>query len=237
MLNNVVDHSTSYDTLISYEQTYQKITMTITDHGSGILKKNQEKFGLPDSRSALLELSKGKLTSYPSKHSWESIFFTSRMFDSFFIRSVNLFYSRQRHSDDDWLIEVREGESGKKGASVGMKISTDAQWTTQRVIEKYMDGARFRKTHVPFKLGKYPGEQLVSRSQAKRVLARVDKFSEVLLDFQEVQNIGQAFADEIFRVFKFTHPDINIVAVNTTSEIKQMIEYVQNAGRVIEEVS
>lgn len=40
----------------------------------------------------------------------------------------------------------------------------------------------FTKTHVPLELAKHEGEQLVSRSQARRLLARVDQFKEVWLD-------------------------------------------------------
>ena len=83
---------------------------------------------------------------------------------------------------------------------------------------------RFRKTHVPIKLGNYPGEQLVSRSQAKRILTRFEEFSEVLLDFHGVEESGQAFADEIFRVFRNQHPDIKIIAVRAEPDVQNMID-------------
>jgi len=55
---------------------------------------------------------------------------------------------------------------------------------------------------VPVKLAQYGNDKLVSRSQAKRLLARVELFKVVMLDFTNVPTIGQAFADEIFRVFR-----------------------------------
>ena len=84
------------------------------------------------------------------------------------------------------------------------------------------------RTHVPLRLAKYEGEQLVSQSQAKRLLARVDRFSEVMLDFDGVSTIGQAFADEIFRVYSKSHQDVEIVAINTAPEVQQMIDRVIN---------
>ena len=63
----------------------------------------------------------------------------------------------------------------------------------------------------------------MSRSQAKRLLARVDRFSIVIFDFATVESIGQAFADEIFRVFERAHPNIKLVAINTSKSIDQMI--------------
>jgi hypothetical protein len=55
-------------------------------------------------------------------------------------------------------------------------------------------------------------------------LARVELFKTVLLDFSEVNTIGQAFADEIFRVFAQQHPDLELLAIKANSEIKRMIE-------------
>src|SRR5258708_7030416 len=63
MLNNVIDHSGSPDAIISYKQTYTKVRLLIIDRGVGIFEKIQKDFNLADPTSALLELSKGKLTS------------------------------------------------------------------------------------------------------------------------------------------------------------------------------
>ncbi len=231
MLNNVIDHSASFDAVISYEQTYNEVNLTIIDHGVGIFEKIQRDFNLSDPRSALLELSKGRLTSDPARHSGEGIVFTSRMFDKFSIMSETLFYTREHQEGDDWLIESGDRENNRKGTFVRMAISTDTSWTWREIFKKYENDLHgFRKTHVPIKLSKYPGEQLISRSQAKRILARFDNFSEILLDFKDVQQIGQPFADEIFRVFKNEHPGTSIFAINTTPEIQQMIKHVQMAG-------
>lgn len=226
MLNNVIDHSGSFKAAISYEQNYNRIKMLVADYGIGVFQKIQTDFRLPDARSALLELSKGKLTSDKKRHSGEGIFFTSRMFDQFTISSAGLFYLRERKDDDDWLIETGNVEPAQ-GTIVTMTLSTSVHWTPKDIFDKYQgDTLRFRRTHVPLKLGRYPGEQLVSRSQAKRILARFENFSEVLLDFASVDQIGQAFADEIFRVFKSDHPDIKLIAINTSADVEKMLELV-----------
>jgi anti-sigma regulatory factor (Ser/Thr protein kinase) len=229
ILNNVLDHSGSPDAVIGYMQNYTTIEMTIRDHGVGIFNKIKHDFGLPDVRTALLELSKGKLTSDRRHHAGEGIYFTSRMFDKFSILSDTLFYSRIRRDADDWLLESADKEQdGLKGTFITMRINTNADWTTKSVFEQFQgDDIYFRKTHVPVALGRYPGEQLVSRSQAKRILARFSEFSEVILDFNGVAEIGQPFADEIFRVFRNAHPDIPVFAVNTNEDIDRIIRHVQ----------
>ena len=66
-------------------------------------------------------------------------------------------------------------------------------------------------------------ENLVSRSQAKRVILRFDRFKYVDLDFTGVTTIGQAFADEIFRVYARAHPQVAISCSHATPEIQQMV--------------
>ena len=225
MLNNTIDHSGSFHAFVLYKQTYSHVNIQVTDRGIGIFQNLQNRFHLHDPRQALLELSKGRLTSDPKHHTGHGIFFTSRMFDDFSIYSGNLYYNRVRQEDDDWCVEARDLKELIIGTWVNMIIGTNASWTTRQIFDQYQDDpVGFRRTHVPIALGKYPGEALVSRSQAKRVLARVDRFAEVLLDFQGVPDIGPAFADEIFRVFRNAHPDISIKAVRANDSVDRMIK-------------
>src|ERR1700730_15488682 len=139
---------------------------TWMDHGVGIFEKIMKHFNLADAREALLELSKGQLTSDPRNHSVEGIFFMSRIFDYFYIRSGDLFYSRERMDEGDWLIETIDKPNFEIGTALHMDIATNATWTPREVYDPFQnEDIGFRKTHVPVKLGKYPGEQLVSRSQ------------------------------------------------------------------------
>jgi hypothetical protein len=51
----------------------------------------------------------------------------------------------------------------------------------------------------------------------------MDRFKTVILDFSEIQTIGQAFADEVFRVFANQHPDIELVPINANPEVIAMV--------------
>lgn len=73
------------------------------------------------------------------------------------------------------------------------------------------------------RLSQYGDEQLISRSKAKRLLARVDKFKTVVLDFEGVNAIGHSYADEIFRVFATANPAIELLAINTNAEVRAMV--------------
>lgn len=223
MFNNVIDHSGSETCVYSCERTAKDLEFWLIDKGVGIFEKIRSAFNLSDPRHALLELSKGKLTTAAEKHSGEEIFFTSRMMDRFVLSANGLVYAKRR-SDDGWLVEVDDIED-QKGTSVRLAINVDATHTIKEVFDKFSAGEdySFAKTHVPLQLAKYEGENLVSRSQARRLLVRVDRFTEVLLDFENIDEIGQAFADEIFRVFATEHPEIRIATIRTNENIDSMI--------------
>lgn len=229
MFNNVIDHSEGKSAVVSIRRTAFHIEITVKDDGIGIFRKIRRDFGLDDERHAILELSKGKLTSDPTHHTGEGIFFTSRMFDRFSILSGrNLFTHTVEH--DDWLLEVDEG---KQGTLVIMEIRLATDRTAKMVFEKFatIDHPGFYKTHVPVILAQYGDENLVSRSQGKRVLTRIEKFTEVILDFKGVTEVGQAFIDEIFRVFRQSHSDVHLLPINTNESIEWMIRRTLAAGQ------
>lgn len=230
MVNNVIDHSQSKDLVIQIILTAGSVELVVVDHGVGIFNNIQQKLGYSDPRHALLELTKGKLTTDQERHSGYGIFFTSRAFDTFSISSGTLFFLR-KNDGDQWFIETQEQESFG-GTAIRMKISLDATHTIQQVLDRYTTdvGEGFTKTHVPLSLAKYEGEQLISRSQARRVLARAEKFSELFLDFKDIKMIGQAFADEIFRVFPKSHPETRIIHIGANKEVEKMIRLAK-AGR------
>ena len=66
----------------------------------------------------------------------------------------------------------------------------------------------------------------VSRSQAKRVCNRLEKFKEVVIDFEGVQWMGQGFAHQLFVVFAREHLDIQIVPINMNEDITKMYNHV-----------
>ena len=91
------------------------------------------------------------------------------------------------------------------------------------------DDYSFSKTVIPVKLAAFGDEQLLSRSQAKRLVARIDQFKNVELDFSGVDEIGQAFADEVFRVFGKTHPLVVLEAIHANAYVAGMIKRVKGA--------
>jgi hypothetical protein len=105
-----------------------------------------------------------------------------------------------------------------------MKLNNHTSRTTKKVFDQYSDeDYGFTKTVVPVKLAQYGQDKLISRSQARRLLARVELFKTVLFDFKGVESIGPAFADEIFRVFALEHPEIRLIPTTASSAVKRMV--------------
>ena len=221
MINNAIDHSEGTEISVSLERTALDTSIWIMDNGEGIFHRIQRLVGLYDPRESILELSKGKLTTDPDNHSGEGIFFTSRVFDTFTILSRTLYFSHVSERED-WLID---DERDVPGTRVRLKIANNSHRTLKEIMDEYAepDEFTFSKTTVPVRLARHEGEKLVSRSQAKRLVARFDKFKTVVLDFEGVEEIGQGFADEIFRVFSNTHPSVKLIPVNVTLAVQQMI--------------
>lgn len=222
MVNNAVDHSDAEHVIVRMDRSQGRLWFEIADDGIGIFRKITRALDLPDERLALLELSKGKLTTDPRRHSGEGIFFTSRMFDSFRIASRGLVFDHDADYEKDLLDDTDEAA----GTRVQMQIAVDSSRTARGVIDQFSSGPEdysFARTVVPVRLAKVGDENLVSRSQAKRLLQRVERFRCVVLDFDAVTGIGQAFADEIFRVFANAHPEVELVAIHAVPEVQQMI--------------
>ena len=99
-------------------------------------------------------------------------------------------------------------------------------------IDQYAPGedCGLSRTVVPVVLAQYADDPLVARSQAKRVLARVDLFRTVVFDFSGVATIGQAFADEIFRVFALAHQGIELQFVHANAAVRNVIERSRSSG-------
>ncbi len=231
MFNNVLSHSNASKVTVKLIEDVMKTYIVVEDNGIGIFKKIKNDLSLQDEHQSLLELAKGKFTSNPKEHSGEGIFFSSRACDLFLIHSGSLTYSLDSNSDIGKFIETDKGAEDEHSAGtialIGIRHNTKK--SLKSVWDKYIVSTENRsvsKTVVPVKLLRYKDEGIISRSQAKSLLARFDKFKYVVLDFSGIDDIGQAFADEIFRVYVNSHPEIEISYIEANKSIKNMIDHV-----------
>ncbi|MGI6103391.1 MAG: STAS-like domain-containing protein [Patescibacteria group bacterium] len=228
MLNNAIDHSQSKQVEVSVEEADGTLLFTVNDFGVGVFRNVMRQRGLKSELDAIQDLLKGKLTTQPKAHSGEGIFFTSRVADLFLLESFGYRLRVDNRLPDVFVEEV---PARKKGTRVRFSISAATDKHLNDIFRKYQTDPSeyaFDTTEVRIKLYTL-GTIHISRSQARRVTAGLEKFRRVILDFDQVPTIGQAFADEIFRVFANQHPEIELIPENANEPVQFMIGRVRQS--------
>lgn len=221
MVNNAINHSSSGKIDVEMESTNRDIRFVVTDYGVGIFNNLIDKYGLEDQYAAIQELLKGKTTTKPDRHTGEGIFFTSKVADVFSIESSGLKLTVNNLIDDVFVENIKDNRQGTK---VIFEVSKESNRELSNIFRKYTDSdLAFSKTEIKIKLYKL-GISYVSRSEAKRVVQNLNRFKSVVFDFAKVDTVGQAFADEIFRVFSNEHPNIAIRHINANKNVEFMIQ-------------
>lgn len=226
MLNNAIDHSMADRCAIEVQLDAARFSFSVKDSGIGVFQSIASKKELDDEPAAMIELIKGKTTTMPDVHSGEGIFFVSRAADRFVLRSHRLQLEWDRDRDDVFVSDPRF----TKGTLVQFEIRKDSRTRLSDVFAAFAPEEydyRFEKTRVQVKLLR---SDYVSRSEAKRLLHNLDRFSEIELDFRGVRHVGQGFADEVFRVFAAAHPGIVIRAANAAEPVTAMVRHVSGAA-------
>jgi len=227
ILNNAIEHSDGTTVKIFLSLNECVISFSVIDDGVGVFTKVAESLNLEDKRYAIFELAKGKFTTDPGSHSGEGIFFSSKCGDYFALESDGLIFGT--HSTIESLYERTSNHY--PGTTALFKIRANHQQSLAELFKQYTDAPDsygFSKTSVPIRLLEYGDASpvFVSRSQARRLIARLERFEKVMLDFHGVDSIGQGFADEIFRVFQRNHPNVKLTPINCTEDVNQMIRHV-----------
>jgi len=218
MFNNAIEHSKGKKIDLVINQNKVFTSLSVSDDGIGIFYNIKRKLNLSDEKDAILELAKGKRTTDKTRHSGQGIFFTSKAFDDFIIMSKGITYAVNRQEDNN----INIGRI-KFSTLVYMYLENNSNKALKEVFDKFSTEVPgdFDKTIIPINLAS--SDDLVSRSQARRILSGLELFKVVILDFKNINSIGQAFADEIFRVFPKMNPDTEIIAQNVNEEVQYMI--------------
>lgn len=232
MFNNAIEHSGSR--VISVEVTLRNklLSFIVNDAGVGVFRNIMRKRKLKSPIEAIQDLLKGKTTTMPRTHSGEGIFFTSKAAESFVLDSFGQVLAIDNITHD---ITAHETSAIKRGTRVSFKISVDSTKHLNDVFKEYTNltdknDYGFDKTEIRVKLFTSGGVH-ISRSQARRILSGLEKFKFILLDYKDVPLVGQAFVDEIYRVFQNEHPDIKIKEENMSEGVKFMVERSKNEAR------
>ena len=221
VINNAIDHSGGrrVEVDVAFEQKGTTVTR-VRDDGVGVFRRVCETFGFATPADAIVQLEKGKLTSDPSRHSGEGLFFSSKVVSRFRIESRGA----------AWVVDnlIHDSTIAASGLAQGTLVTlTTVRGRTPRLAEAFAaytdpETLRFGRTRVTVKLSAL-GDAFVSRSEARRLVARWTDFTHVTLDFSGVEMVGQGFCDEVFRVFASRHPAVTIEPVGMNDPVAFMV--------------
>jgi anti-sigma regulatory factor (Ser/Thr protein kinase) len=223
MLNNAIDHSKGTEVRTAVWANGGKLSFDIVDDGRGAFMTVIDKFGLADNLTAIQELSKGKQTTDPVRHTGQGIFFTSKAVDRFELES----------NGTKWIVdnERQDFAVGISRLPQGTRVSCMLDVASSRILRDVFDAFTtrdsldFTKTAPVVRLFKQ-GTLFVSRSEAKRLAANLEEFEEVILDFSGIDEVGQGFVDELFRVWATDHPGTRLVPMNMNPVVAAFVDRV-----------
>jgi hypothetical protein len=210
-----------------------KISFIVQDSGVGVFRNIQKNKSLKSEIEAIQDLLKGKTTTMPKSHSGEGIFFTSKASNMFTLDSFGYNLTVQPLIPD---IQINKSTRNIRGTRVFFEIDIHSTVHLTDIFRMYTNLSEesdygFDKTEIHVKLFSVGGIH-ISRSQARRILSGLEKFRIILLDFENVPIVGQAFADEIYRVFKNKYPSIEIQEQNMSEGVKFMIDRAKHEATI-----
>ena len=220
LVNNAIDHSGATEVEVAVSWKGDAVELVVRDRGVGVFEHVRLRLGLSSALEALQELSKGKTTTMPERHTGEGLFFTSKAANRFELSSESL----------RWVVDNRRGDMAVgsvdpplAGTSARVEVDPDDARDLGEVFAEFTEDLEFSRTRAVIRLFAI-GTEFVSRSEAKRLVRGLERFREVVLDFRGVELVGQAFADEVFRVWAREHPDVGLIPTAMSEPVAFMVD-------------
>ena len=229
LLNNVLDHSGAGQATVALDWNARSVLVHIVDDGRGVFAGIRERLALESDADAAMLVLKGKVTTDPARHTGEGLFFSSRVCEWFNLQSASTGLSL-KGNESNWAYETPNETVA--GTRLRFRVSRIAPPTLAEVFEKFcpQPELRFTRTVVSVALMQQADGALVSRSQGKRLVLGLDRFTAVTFDFTGVHDMQQGFADEVFRVWAAAHPDIELTVLGATEAITRTLRHVGFGG-------
>ena len=245
IFGNAIEHSEGKSVSVYVRSNCLYTRVTIADNGVGIFKKIMEAMSSyghrePMVEDAVAELYKGKFTSDPAKYAGEGIFYAMRLLDKFAVISEGNVIRSGFEEDPSYLRSHLLGYAMRptdNGTVVVMQLENDTQKELSEILAEYAGSAEGGlKTTIPVFEACMDRDPL-ARSQARRLTARLEAFREVILDFEKTGMMGQGFADEVFRVFKNSHPEVKLTPVGMNPVVDSMYRHAVNSKALVPDYS
>ena len=219
LINNILDHSKATKFYFKIYLTYNDLHIILNDNGIGLFENIKTLLNIENAHIAAIELAKGPITTDPDNHSGDELFTLMHLFDSVKIESSgkSLNYMNQKKY---WMID---DSIQKQGTRIHLKINPFSKRSCQSIFENLFVSKKM-SIKVPINLIKTNDNQIVNtRAQAKSLLRNIEKLKLIEFDFNNIDIIGPAFADELIRNTKKNNETANIKWINSNKMIDALM--------------
>ncbi|MBL50895.1 MAG: hypothetical protein CMG57_02920 [Candidatus Marinimicrobia bacterium] len=210
ILVNAMDHAQA--TKLNYKLFISptEIHFVLNDNGIGIFEKLNQSLSLNNTKIAAVEIAKGHITTDPENHSGDELMTVIHLFDKVKIDASGIRLVFQ-NKQNEWNVFA---SSQQKGTRIHLEIKTNSKRTCQKVFHQIFE-KEYNMVRIPVNLIREKNEQVNSRIQAQSLLHNIRNISKIEFDFQNIELIGPAFADELVRKTKQKNQFADIKWINS----------------------
>ena len=126
--------------------------------------------------------------------------------------------------NNEWTVTR---SSQQIGTRIHLEINLNSRRTCQEVFKKIFDQDG-KMVRIPVNLVRNKNEQVNSRIQAQSLLHNLKDLTEIEFDFQNIDFIGPAFADELVRKTKEKNQIADISWINSTKMVDVLMSRAMN---------
>ena len=218
VLNNAIEHSQGSEVEVRFAQAHDDtLSFEVHDDGIGLFRKLREVLGMVSVEETVKKLSQARLPPWPDGRAGAGLFFSSRASRRFEVESNGF----------RWMVDNQAGQSAaasappRAGTRVRFQGDLHPRRTLAELFARYDEHTIMHRTRVVVTLA----TSFISRKEAQRLLAPLERYHTVVLDFKDVREIGQGFADEVFRVWPTSHPHVSLEPINMSPGVSLIIDH------------
>ena len=219
LINNIVDHANASSLYTKLFLTYSDLHIIISDNGSGLFNNIKSKLNLNSIQLATLEIAKGEVTTDILRQSGDELNTVLSLFDQVRIDSSGLsliYTSKNKKWDIGYSKQIQ-------GTRIHLQINPNSNKTCEHIFKNI-----FRHPNqiicIPLNLLNEPEKNsLNSRSQVKNIFWNITFLEEIHFDFNQIELIGPAFADELVRQSRAINGQVIIKWINCCKTIDMLM--------------
>ena len=224
ILQNIIDHANATKLYYKIFINHNNVHIVVSDNGRGLFEHIRSLLKLENIKVAAIEVAKGHVTTDPDHHSGDELNTVIQLFDRVTIDSAGkslVFINKTK----DWIIKHSQQ---KKGTRIHLEIESSSNRNCKEIFQNIFNGKQ-NSIRIPINLLKTEeGELVNSRAQAQSILRNISNCKNIEFDFNNIELIGPAFADELVRKTKAKNQIADIKWTNSSKTVDLLMSMALN---------